>query len=455
MKSRFKNDLLRNYALRYYLCISFTFIIVFFLPRYGAGEIKINIDKPGVQKLKIAITDFYNKSKAGEYPGLATKLPEVVSNDLDLSGYFEPLDKESFLEDGAGPENLEDIRFDNWSAIGAELLLKGTYDCVGRTVEVEARLFDVYTGRQILGKRILGEIEDHRYIMHRLGDAILKKLTGEPSIFLSKLAFEGNTTGYKEVYLCDFDGHNVQQITNDKSIALLPKLSPNGKQITYNSYKDNENVLYIQEINSGEVRPISKRPGINISGSFLSKGKRLALTLSQGDNEDIFIIDQKGKIKKRLTTHWAIDVSPSFSPNENKMAFVSNRSGSPQIYVKDLDSGEEERLTYEGETIQGFPFESTYNTSPSWSRRNRIVFESMTDGNFDIFTMDPDGGRLAKLTQNQGSNENPAWSPDGRYIVFSSNRKGKYHLYFMNANGQNQRRISFMQGDQRCPDWGP
>ena len=159
----------------------------------------------------------------------------------------------------------------------------------------------------------------------------------------------------------------------------------------------------------------------------------------------VTFIDLSGKIKKNLVKHWAIDISPAFSPDGGKMAFVSNRSGSPQIYVKDLASGNEERLTFEGK----------YNTSPAWSKMNRIAFSQMDNGRVDIWTMDPDGGGLRMLTANQGNNEDPCWSPDGRYIIFSSNRTGNYHLYIMNGNGLNQRRIGNMKGEQTAPSWSP
>ena len=120
-------------------------------------------------------------------------------------------------------------------------------------------------------------------------------------------------------------------------------------------------------------------------------------------------------------------------------------SGSPQIYILDIGSERVERLTYEGR----------YNTSPSWSSRNQIAFASMKGGRFDICTMDAVGGRLRRLTENEGKNEDPCWSPDGRYIMFSSNREGRYHIYIMNANGQNQRRITSKKGEQTAPSWAP
>lgn len=418
-------------------------LISLIFPGHSLGRIYIDINSPSIRKFKVAIPDFKNLSINNKHQELATRLERVISNDLDLSGYFSPMDKEAFLEENDASLTLENIRFRDWSVIGAELLLKGSYTCIGRTLEVEIRLFDVFWGRQILGKRALGHISRSRYLIHRLGNDIIQTLTGHGGIFLSKLAFVGNASGYKEIYVCDYDGHNVRQITADKSIALLPRWSPDGKRMVYNSYKDGGPMLYMRDIASGVVRRISARSGLNIGAAWAPDARKVALTLSRKGNPDIFTIDLNGKIMRRLTAHWGIDVSPSFSPDENKIAFVSSRSGSPQIYVLDLINRKEERLTFDGK----------YNTSPSWSSLNQIAFASMNDGHFDIYAMDADGGRLRKLTENQGNNEYPCWSPDGRYIVFSSNRGGRYHIYIMNANGQNQRRVTFMEGDQTAPSW--
>jgi TolB protein len=240
----------------------------------------------------------------------------------------------------------------------------------------------------------------------------------------------------------------VQPLTSDKSIALLPRWSPRGDKICFNSYKDGGGPhLYLKDLSSGHVKRVSSRKGLNIGASWAPDGSYLALTLSEGDNVDIYSIDIEGKILNRLTSEWGINVSPGYSPDGTKMTFVSNRTGSPQIYVKDLVQGKEERLTvFEG---------GKYNTSPQWSSKNKITFTGLYEGRYEIFAIDPDGNNLRRLTTGQGNNEDPSWSPDGNYIVFSSNRDGASALYLMNANGQNQRRITTMKGQQTSPTWSP
>ena len=417
------------------------------LPDSGICRIVAEITGPEIPKVKIAIPDFKDFSNPKDHPEFSTEFPAVISNDLDLSGYFDPVDQEAFLDED-GPLLTEDnIQFRNWSVIGADLLLKGGYTCIGRSVEVEVRLYDAYWGKQVLGKKYLGKINDYTKLMHRIGNDIIRALTGHKGMFLSRIVFAGNATGHKEIYICDFDGQNIKQITSDKSIALLPRWSPQGDQIAFNSYMDGGPMLYVKNISSGRVKRVSGRKGLNTGASWMPDGSGLALTMSYKGNPDIFSIDPAGKIIKQITNHWAIDVSASYSPDGSRIVFVSNRSGTPQLYVKDLNSGREERITFDEDM--------KYNTSPVWSSMDRIAFAGSNNGHFDIYTIHPDGTGLRQLTDNQQDNEDPCWSQDGRYIVFSSNRDGSYHLFLMNAYGQNQRRITFQKGDQTTPSWSP
>jgi TolB protein len=421
-------------------------LIVTLVPRTGFARIYIDINAPSIQKLKIAIPDFIDLSQEPNHPELKAALPGVISSDLDFSGYFGPMDKTAFLDANNPSLTAEGIRFRDWSVIGADLLLKGSYNCIGQSVELEVRLFDVFRGQQILGKRILGRVDEYRNLMHRIGNDIIYLLTGQKGMFLSKIAFVGNATGYKEIYVADYDGYNVQQITHDRSIALFPRWSPQGDKLLYNSFKDGQGaMLYMRDMATGKVTKVSGRKGLNMGAAFPHEGEYMALTLTLGDDMDIYAIDFNGNIIKRLTDQWGINVSPSFAPEGSKFAFVANRSGSPQIYVKDLQDGREERITFEG----------NYNTSPSWSSLNQIAYAGLNEGYFNICTINPDGSGLRKLTEGQGNNEDPCWYANGRYLVFSSNRDGAYHIYLMMANGMNQKRITLLKGEQTSPSWSP
>jgi len=412
------------------------------------AKISIDINSPSIQRIQIAIPDFKNLNRLKDHPELTTELPEVVSNDLDLCGYFVPMDKAAFLDQDGSGLTPDSIYFRNWTVIGAELLLKAGYTCIGENnLEVEVRLYDTFLAKELLSKKFIGRLDATRTLMHRISNEIIYAITGTRGLFLSRFVFVNNQTGNKELYICDFDGRNVEQLTSYNNITLLPKWSPTGDRIVFTSYKDGVPILYLMDVSSGSVRMVAGKDGLNVGGaSWLPDGDALALTLRRSGNSDIFTVNAEGKVLEQLTRHWAIDTSPAFSPDGTRMAFVSNRSGNPQIYVKDLESGNEERIT----------FDLKYCTSPVWSNTGKIAFSVMEDGVINIYSINPDGSGVRKLTDDNGNSEDPCWSPDGRYIVFSSDRDGGgYKLYIMNSNGQNQRRITFLKGDDTAPSWSP
>ncbi len=402
--------------------------------------IYIDINAPSIKKLKVAIADFFPMDMDEKRKDLSERLPMVIRNDLLLSGYFKVIEKEAYL---TKKTHFERPNLADWSAIGADLLIVGRYRTIGESLQVEVRMYDVYWGKRIFGKRALGKVRYYRYVMHRIDDEIIKELTGEEGIFSTKIAFVSDRTGNKEIYIADYDGYNVKQITFHRSISILPSISPDGKKLVYTSYTKKGPVLYIKDLESGKERILSSRPGLNSAASWSPDGKMLAITLSLKGNPDIYLIDTEGNIIKRLTKYWGIDTAPCFSPDGKKIAFVSNRSGSPQIYVHELETGREYRITYEGK----------YNSSPSWSKLNIIAYSCMIEDHFDICTIKPDGTDMKRLTRNKGNDENPCWSPDGRYIIFTSNRTGRYQLYIMTANGMNQTRITSFEGNQTDPFW--
>ena len=423
----------------------FSLLIILAFPVASSGRIAIDINSPSERRWKVAIPDFKNLSPGNESPELAGKLAKVISNDLDLSGYFLPMDKNSFLdEDGTGITS-DNINFRNWTLIETEVLIKGSYTCIGRNLEVNIRVYNPFTGKQVFGKRFIGKTDEYRQLMHRAGDEAILEPLGIKGIFSSKFLFVNKSTGNREVYICDFDGYNIKKLTSENCTNHFPRWSPKGDGFAFMSYREGNMKLYYMDLASGDIKRISgNRDGI--SASWTRDGESLDLVMRENGYSDIYNVSPDGKINKKITKRASDDISPSRSPDEKKMVFVSDRSTGQQIYIKDLETRSEERITY---------FDLKECTSPVWSALNKIAFSAINDGIWDIYTMNPDGSGLKRLTEGNGNNEEPCWSPDGMYIVFSSSRLGGYHLYIMNANGYNQRRITYFKGEEREPSWSP
>jgi len=149
---------------------------------------------------------------------------------------------------------------------------------------------------------------------------------------------------------------------------------------------------------------------------------------------------------RAVLTRWrGIEVSPSVSPDGKKVAFVSDHGGSPQVYIMNINGSDVRRVTFTG----------NYNTSPVWSPRgDRIAYSGRIYGKNQIFIVSPDGADPLQLTE-RGNNEEPSFSPDGRFITFTSDRDGRKGVYVMRANGEAQKRITAKDMRAFGPRWSP
>lgn len=373
---------------------------------------------------------------------VAKRVQEVLRKDLAVAGFFKIIPKKSIFFDASKEGmNADQINFQNWTNVNAQGLIKTSVSANGA---LDMRLYVVNKKSQakLKWKATTVTSKNVDKAVHDFANAVVAYYTGKPGVFGSPIAFVSrNKFRLKQIYVTDMAGTSMRAITSNSSINMLPRYSKG--RIYYTSYKDRNPDLWVYS--GGRHTKLSYQRGQN-SGA-VQCGSKLALTLSMGGtNTDIYLINAKtGKKERRLTDHWGIDTSPTWSPDCSKIAFVSSRSGAPHIYVMNADGSNQKRLTYKG----------SYNTNPSWSPKGNVIAFQARDsrGSFDVFTVNLSGG-IERLTQDQGNNESPSFSPDGRYIVFTSDRKKKRskELWVMTADGQYQRRI-LAGGGRYSPSW--
>ena len=376
----------------------------------------------------------------------AKRVQELLKKDLELAGYFKLIETEAlFFDPSEEGMSAEKINFSNWSNVNAQGLIKASVkeDKEG-ALTLTLKLFDVTKGEEVSLKLESGKASKENYEsrVHDFANAVVEHYTGKRGMFGTQIAYvRRDKSGLKQIFVTDMSGETTRNISKNESINLLP--SWGGSSLYYTSYQDQNPDLWVSK--GGKQSKLSGRRGQNSGATYC--GGKLALTLSMGgENTDIYLIDpDSGKQLQRLTDHWAIDTSPTFSPDCSQIAFVSGRSASPQIYVMDADGSNQRRLTYKGK----------YNSTPDWSPEgDKIAFTSRDERNkFDIFTVDMSGS-IERLTQDQGNNEDPSYSPDGRYLVFTSDRgSGKGQgLWIMTSDGQYQREIGTGSG-YGSPSW--
>ncbi len=387
----------------------------------------------------------------GEAAALAAEASRVLLKDLDLSGYFKLIPpKTIFFDHSKEGLSATSINFGNWFNTGAQGLVKGQVTLAGGKAKVDVRLFQVDRGVQVdLGLRPR-DVEPGKIHLevHRWVNAIIKHYTGQPGIFGSQVAYVAKTKGGKAVMVLDLDGRHRQRVSRGDSLNLLPSWSPAGGALLYTSYANGNPDLVLHALGSGEPVQLSANEGLNVGGAFAPNGSVVALTLSKDGNSEIYLISASdGRIVQRLTDNWATDTSPTWSPDGSRIAFVSDRSGSPQIYVMNADGSGARRLTFRG----------NYNTTPDWSPKgDKIAFTARDERYvFDIFVIDVASGAIERLTQDEGHNEEPSFSPDGNYIVFTSTRGGGARLWVMTSDGLHQRPLTEKGSGYHTPAWGP
>ncbi len=420
-------------------------LLIFSSVSPSEARVYLDINAPTFVQIPIILAKWKPLEKTP--PPFTEKVYEILTNDLTLSGFFKVVDVHHLplsLREKEGIPNTSSLQ--EWNPAGGEILLAGEtlIESDGINFKLKFHLFDLVEQKHIVGKQYEGPLQTLRSAVHRIADEVVLQITGEKGVHNTKIVYAVSQGASKEIFIADFDGANVKQITQNQSINLSPAWSPDGKKIAFTSYLKRNPDLYLIDVDGKNLQRFSYYPGLNVSPSWSPDGKQIVLMMGMGGKSDIFLIDTNGGNPKRLTKGHGNEASPTWSPDGEWIAFVSDRSGSPQIYIMARDGSNVRRLTYEG----------SYNTNPAWSPKgDRIAFCGRAESRFHIFNIGVDGSGLRRMTSNSGNNENPCWSPDGRYIAFSSTRTGVSKIFIMNANGFNQRGLTSSKGGESSPAW--
>ncbi|MFN7728653.1 MAG: translocation protein TolB [Bdellovibrio sp.] len=436
----------------------------------GKGSVYIKVGEAKAQKSLVAFPALQFLGSPGaspNYKSVGSDLFKVVLNDLTVTGYFQFIEQSAYLEDPTKtglrpfPTDANGFKFESWKQISAEFLIRASFSVSGDSLTLEAYAYHVPKASLVLGKRYKGTVSGARRIAHTFANDLMEALTGQKSMFLSKIVVSsdrGGTAGSKEIFIMDWDGMNIEKITNHKSVAISPAWSPDGNKVAYTAFvmraktKTRNADMFIYELNTGKRWLVSYRQGINSGANFDPDGKHVYLTISQGGNPDIFKMSIEGELVKKLTNGpvGAMNVEPAMSADGSKMAFSSDRSGNPMIYVMNADGTNPKRVTFAGK----------FNASPAWSPDGKkIAFSGWQDDHFDVFVMDADGTNMQRITQARkpngkwSRNEDPVFSPDGRLLMYTSDRTGSSQIYISNLDGSEERRVTNDSHNYFKPKW--
>jgi TolB protein len=193
----------------------------------------------------------------------------------------------------------------------------------------------------------------------------------------------------------------------------------------------------VHEVADAIVEKITGKKGIARS--------HIAFISDKSGSKELYAMDYDGFNVLKLTSDNAIVIAPAFNRAGTRVAFTSYRSGYPDVYVAEFPSGGRAAVARYPGLNSGAAF------SPDGSR---LALTLSKDGNPELYVMSSSGAELRRLTRTRGGESSPSWSPDGSQIAYASDEGGRPQIYVIPAAGGAGRRVS---SGSYCtePSWSP
>ena len=414
------------------------------------GPLRIEITEGVIEPLPFAIPQFQAETAGAE--AMAAQISQVVAADLVGTGLFREIPRDAFISTVTSFSSP--VQYSDWKAINAQALITGAVGATGDgLVTVKFRLFDVFAEDQLGdGLQFAASEASWRRLAHKVADAIYSRITGEGGYFDSRVVFV-SATGPKNarrtrLAIMDYDGANLQYLTDSSALVLAPRISPGGDRVLYTSYETGEPRVHILDVGTTQRQVLEREYGaMSVGPSFTPDGRKVVYSLAKGGNSDLFELDLGSGVTRQLSSGPPIETSPSVSPDGRFIVFESDRSGSQQLYIMPYGGGEPERISF-GQGRYG---------APIWSPRGDLIgFVKQNRGRFHIGVMRTDGSEERLLTASF-LDESPTWSPNGRVIMFTRETQGPTgapSLYTVDISGRNLRRVP-TEGPGSDPAWSP
>ena len=412
----------------------------------------------GVTSIRIAVADF--KPLAAADPQIATlkqTFDTTLYADLASAGIFDIVSK-SLMPPG-NPGTPSDVQLQSYSnaPASAAMVAFGSLGVTSGKLVVNGFLFDAKNQQypQVLAKQYSEEasVDSARQVAHRFADEIIYRLGGGiPGIAETKIYYvKVLGGGVKEIWAMDYDGANQHAITHLGTISISPRISPDNTRLAFGSFGKYGVQLKMYSMLLDRYVNFPAGTGSSESPAWSPNGNELAYAAAPNGSFEIWISDSNGNLGRRITSFRGGNVSPSYNPKTGaQIAFISDRTGLPQLYVMNSDGSSVQPMTDGG-----------YASSPSWSPNGQTIafawdrkYGPGAPGGQDIYIMDVATKKWTQLTHDGGRCDFPSWSPDARHIVYANSADGHadhMRIWTMLSDGTQRRPLTDPAADM--PNW--
>jgi len=409
----------------------------------------------GQEKPRVAVADFAPRAADAAKPHAAL-FSQVVRDDLSFSGILDLVSPSFYPQ--SQPSAPGELRYVAWtdSPVNAHFVAFGNLSETTGEVAIEAWFYDVTnpSSQAVIAKVYRGAPTDAqvRKFAHQFADEIIMRLSGGlPGLSSTQIVFVSSRAGAKEIWAMDYDGANQHVLTSLHSIALTPRWAPDSARIAFTCYASAGGApaspqICMYSMDANRVVSFPRYRGTNSAPAWSADGSQLVFSSSMGGNPELYSISATGSGLKRLTFSNGASTSPAWNPKTNAtIAFVSDRSGVPKLYLMNADGTNAQNLDLP---------DKGYLIDPAWSPNGQLLAFSWRrpSNNYDIYVMDVATRQIIELTHDMARNERPSWAPDGRHIVFESTRSGTRQIWTMLADGSQPHQLT-NSGHNESPNW--
>lgn len=355
--------------------------------------------------------------------GFTGEVNEVLNFDLYVMGFINvPADQAQFLIAGSNTGNVQGTVTDK-AVVSVSTGANSTTRMAGYT-----RLNKAYSGGTL------------RRQAHAFADDIVLTLTGIKGIAQTKIAFKAEKGGSSEIYVSDFDGHNAQSVTSDKTIVAAPTWVPGRLALYYTSYRLGNPDIFRHDLSSGARSAFARYNGMNSSAAVSPDGSRVAMILSKSGSPDVWVCNADGSGLQQLTRTRDDESSPCWSPDGKWICYAGRQGGVRGLYKVPASGGAAQRIITRGVSSP---------SEPDWSPDGKWIVFTAQMGGFEICVVPAEGGSATVLV----SGEDPSWAPNSRTVVFARRSGGSRRLSLLDVPTKQVKDAARISGGNSQPSW--
>jgi len=275
---------------------------------------------------------------------------------------------------------------------------------------------------------------------HAFANDIVKQIRDTAPIFQTRIAFRRQEGSATEIAVSDFDGHNATVLTHDGTLVQGPCWIPGGRALLYTSWKNGGEDILEHNLSSGDRRVFANYPGANLSPEVSPDGQKVAMILSRSGSPNLWVRDIGGSGLLQLTSTREEDSCPTWSPDSREICFVC-RKGRAELLKVSASGGPARPVRVVG--VYG------NLTSPDWSPDGKWIAFTTGSGNFTICVVPAAGGDAQRLV----AGEDPCWAPNSRTIVFGRQVSNKRILCLLDVPTKRVKDVRQISGSCSEPSW--